>query len=70
MPQDLNGLTIVMALATFVIVVVSSVSMPEANRLAGRFSDPIARTFLCIWTLGALPIAFAMPRKNLGFGQS
>lgn len=62
-----DGFTIIFALITAAIVIVAAVLAPGELQITALVSGSIPLTFLWIWILGSLPIAFAMPRVRASF---
>lgn len=64
----IDALTIVVALFTAALMIVSSWLSPgNTQQMIGLVDGNVPLTFLCIWTLGCLPLAFAMPRLRASF---
>lgn len=65
--MKLDRLVILVALVTAAMGVVTSLSVPEEMQLTRIVRDSTVLTFLSIWTLASLPLAFAMPRLRVSF---
>jgi hypothetical protein len=62
-----HRLTIVLTLGTAAVVFVSFVAARNVAQWTTLAHGETPLTFLCIWTLAAIPIAFAMPRIRARF---
>ena len=63
----LDRFAVLVALVTAAMVLASSVWTPAGMQVTKFVEGTLDRVFLCIGTLGALPLAFAMPRLRASF---
>lgn len=62
-----DRVVIVLALAMAAIVIGGTLLVPGDTGIPELVNDPIGLMFFGVWTIGALPIAFAMPRLRAAF---
>ena len=61
-----SGFVVIVTLASAATVLVSSVPVRDEHLMA-LVSGALQLAFLSLWTLGAIPLAFAMPRLRASF---